>query len=200
MRRPALLAVLVVPLALGLAGCSLPFGGSTGGDDPDCCTPTIIDTETLPPADTGDFTDTGSSTDTGSIDAAGAPARMTLVVGGFIGPSDSYVWDGSTLVHVRAENSGDANPDIVQGTPPAEAWTAFRQELDALDAWSWESTYFNVDVQDGTQWTLQLEWDGRTIESSGSNAFPGSEGPEYGEQFERFLAAVDALAASIEAT
>ena len=199
MRRSALLAALVVPLALGLAGCSLPFGGSTGGDDPtDCCTPTI--TESLPPADTGDFTDTGSFTDTGAIDAAGAPASMTVVVGGFTGPSDSYVWDGSTLVHVHAANAGDANPEITQGTPTAEAWTAFRQELDALEAWSWEKTYFNLDVQDGTQWTLQLEWDGRTIESSGSNAFPGSPGPEYGEQFDRFLAALVALAASIATT
>lgn len=197
MRRSALLASLVAPLALVLAGCSLPFG-ATDDDDSDCCTPTLVDTEGVPPStDPGDFAGTTGPVD---ADAAGAPSSFTFVVGGFLGPTDSYVVSGTTLVHSHLDNSGDQDPELVQGEPTPEAWAAFRAELDALDAWSWDSTYLNVDVMDGTQWVLGVEWDGRTIQSSGSNAFPGSPGPEYGEQFERLIAAVEALAASVSPT
>ena len=63
--------------------------------------------------------------------------------------------------------------------------------------WDWLPRYDNHDIVDGTSWGVRVGYEGKSIESSGSNSFPRA--PEetknsYGtELFQSFTEAVSAL-------
>ena len=61
------------------------------------------------------------------------------------------------------------------------------------EVWQWEAQYPDPGVMDGTQWSVHLAKGDREVASTGSNAYPGSEGPEPSETFRRFREAVQAL-------
>lgn len=56
--------------------------------------------------------------------------------------------------------------------PKAEAWAALAQVLEGSGVWEWPRKSVNLDILDGTQWSLKLRWGGRRWSGSGSNAFP----------------------------
>lgn len=82
--------------------------------------------------------------------------------------------------------------------PSAQAWKAFRAELDQLAAWDWEGSYVNPQVEDGTQCSVSIRYSDKFIESSGRNQFPGdgrSVVPPGGISisFRQFIASVGKL-------
>ena len=61
--------------------------------------------------------------------------------------------------------------------PSPEAWEAFRATIREVRVWTWESVYeADGEITDGDYWAVCLEDDGRTVRSSGANAFPPSFG------------------------
>jgi len=82
--------------------------------------------------------------------------------------------------------------------PSAEAWARFRRRLDQLDVWSWKEGYPNEAVLDGAQWGIRLRYKDRTLDVSGSNAYPLPGGasnnyPEPTAHFKAFLGSVQDL-------
>ena len=58
--------------------------------------------------------------------------------------------------------------------PSTAQWSSFSEELDYCSAWKWEDHYTPDSViLDGMNWKIEIELsDGRSIHSSGCNAYP----------------------------
>lgn len=57
-------------------------------------------------------------------------------------------------------------------------WIAFWLLLEQSGARNWDSDYTNADIFDGIGWDFKFTAPGLRIESSGSNAYPGSDSLE----------------------
>lgn len=57
--------------------------------------------------------------------------------------------------------------------PSLEERWAFRQAVDEIDIWKWESHYEIPEIIDGTGWSLVLEYHDAFNRSIWSNAYPG---------------------------
>ena len=118
-------------------------------------------------------------------------------IGGFFGPSTEVEWTDRGLRYRHNPHSvvgpglRGAVDEIVH--PNAEAWQTFWHAMHELEVWQWEAQYPDPGVMDGTQWSVHLAKGDREVASTGSNAYPGSEGPESSEIFRRFREAVQAL-------
>lgn len=78
-------------------------------------------------------------------------------------------------------------------TPVPEDWVTFWDALDRAGIWQWDARYETEGVVDGTYWHLVAEHDGRRVESSGANGYPGSPGADPGRAFTTFCRAVSRL-------
>jgi hypothetical protein len=83
-------------------------------------------------------------------------------------------------------------------TPTAAQWREFRQTLDELNVWQWRAEYPSGGTADGTQWSLELAWDGHALKAHGDNSYPDPGGkpngkPQPTKAFVRYLAAVKKL-------
>ena len=58
--------------------------------------------------------------------------------------------------------------------PSTAQWISFSKELDDCSAWKWEDHYTpDSIILDGMNWKIEIEFsDGRSIHSSGCNAYP----------------------------
>ena len=57
--------------------------------------------------------------------------------------------------------------------PSSTQWISFSEALDDCSVWKWENEYWGGLVSDGTSWKIEIEFsDGRSVHSSGHNAFP----------------------------
>ena len=87
--------------------------------------------------------------------------------------------------------------------PSEEEWKKFWDKMDKIGIWNWIKSYYpkDVEVLDGTHWTLKIELGDKKFESSGSNAYPGDNIGEIidldeSKSFKKFLNALDHLLAS----
>jgi len=124
------------------------------------------------------------------------PERFKVKIGGFLGPSYSIRIKENELIYRVNENEDDYKELVV--TPSEERWQNFKQALDDIGVWQWNEEYPNPGDTDGTQWFLEIEWDGRTIKSYGDDNYPTTDGtpennPELSPTFENFLEAVRKL-------
>ena len=78
-------------------------------------------------------------------------------------------------------------------TPAPEDWVTFWDALDRAGIWQWNARYETEGVVDGTYWHLVAEHEGRRVESSGANGYPGSPGADPGRAFTTFCRAVSRL-------
>jgi len=58
--------------------------------------------------------------------------------------------------------------------PSTAQWSSFSKELDDCSIWKWENDYMpDSIILDGMNWEIEIEFsDGRSIHSSGCNAYP----------------------------
>jgi hypothetical protein len=106
------------------------------------------------------------------------PARMELHIGGFSGPNyEVSLIEGTGAVRYRSNPRTFIRP----GSPgtservlkiPARRGKVFRGRLDRAGIWAWRKEYSDSAVLDGTRWSADITWNGRTISSDGSNDFP----------------------------
>ena len=130
-----------------------------------------------------------------------APDEFAFFIGGYMGPSYAielrdgvleYRAMGRGFEPLEPETPRDHPDDVAPADGPA--WLAFFRVVERLGVWSWQERYEPTDViTDGTQWELRLRRGDRVVHASGSNAYPGSEGPEPSKAFRSFLRAVRKL-------
>jgi hypothetical protein len=121
------------------------------------------------------------------------PQELSFFVGGYSGPNYNIELEGRALKYSLQENGmsrslldeGDAADNRQTVTPADGAWQQFAQALDALRVWSWDAEYNDPGILDGTQWSLKIRWDGKSISTHGSNAYP--------QQFDDLKKALSAL-------
>jgi hypothetical protein len=122
------------------------------------------------------------------------PERLRISIGGYFGPCYSVTLEEGRLIYTysaRGPSGGEPKPEWplepklrellglepLPGAdeihPSAKQWRAFRQELDRLNVWCWQSNYSNSSVCDGTGWSAEIAYSDRSVVSSGNNCFPG---------------------------
>ena len=108
------------------------------------------------------------------------PQVLHLYIGGFPG---SYFWvnlEGDQLIYRARRNVHDEEGFRYVETkktikPTAEQWRQFWKALDEAHTWQWRASYpAPPAMADGTQWSVELDWAGRRIGSSGDKNFPGA--------------------------
>jgi len=83
------------------------------------------------------------------------------------------------------------------------SWQEFRAFVDRIGIWDWKSHYDDLDVIEGAQWTLEINWGEKKLCSSGSNAYPllesetGSFGG-YSKAFSEFLEGLRRLLGGVD--
>jgi len=87
-------------------------------------------------------------------------------------------------------------PDARHVKVTAAQWRVFWNTLNRVGVWRWNHEYCDPTILDGTSWHLSIKYNGKEINSIGSNAYPGS--PEMyfdtNSEFGLFLDAVNKLA------
>lgn len=78
----------------------------------------------------------------------------------------------------------DPKETIVEPTP--EQWKSFWKVCKDIGIGEWEIEYPNPGVVDGTQWEINIQGDTFAASSSGDNAFPDDNDPEYVDYEERY--------------
>lgn len=83
-------------------------------------------------------------------------------------------------------------------SPSSLQWKAFWFLLEQSGARKWEMNYSNPIIEDGIGWDFKLNAPGLQIESSGSNAYPGSDSfePLPGSPFDILTTAIGILVGS----
>ena len=88
-------------------------------------------------------------------------------------------------------------PDAKHVQVSAAQWRIFWVTLNYLKLWHWHKLYaHDFPICDGTMWNLKIKYRAEQIESSGDNAYPGTNDIDFTADcdFGIFLAAVDVLA------
>lgn len=126
-----------------------------------------------------------------------APVHFSASIGGFMGASYTVELRDGVLTYTSSER-GHRNEKQTKLTPTSEEWRAFRKTLDDLEVWQWRADYPNNGTADGTQWSLQIAYLDRTLNTRGDNNYPDARGqpngkPEPTKVFQRYLAAIRKL-------
>ena len=135
------------------------------------------------------------------VSADSLPTRFEVSVGGALGSAYVVQLAGEHLRYTASSGPHFAHPRIRQITPTAEQWTTFWREAEATEIWRWRPAYEVPPpdvVCDGTQWHIDISYAGRSVRSSGDNAYPADSTPTKTgtdvavptQRFQRFTAAV----------
>jgi hypothetical protein len=119
------------------------------------------------------------------------PARLDITVGGFLGTTYRVLWNGSSIRYDVREGNVLKRSRL---KPSAARWRAFWRAMSAVKLFSWEESYLNPRVADGTQWSVKVRRGTLKVASHGSNAYPlDGSGPVQTAVFTRLLRAVARL-------
>ena len=129
------------------------------------------------------------------------PKSFKASIGGFLGPRYSVELRQGTLSYSAA--NGSRKTALKEVVPTAEQWREFRRFLDRINVWQWHTNYPNPGVDDGTQWSLDIQYPDRALKTQGDNNFPGREGkangsPKMTKPFGSYTAAVKKLLDGLE--
>jgi hypothetical protein len=124
--------------------------------------------------------------------------RVRCSSGDHGGNSYEVRWDGAmaVFVHRAARNKLLAMERIA---PSSVEWERFWKWMDEHGCWDWPEVCVNkMEVVDGTYWNLMIETGDRRMVSGGSNAYPGSQTAEPGEEFRAFVKQIERLLGGVE--
>ncbi|MEI6197103.1 MAG: hypothetical protein WCS42_22535 [Verrucomicrobiota bacterium] len=122
------------------------------------------------------------------------PTQLKFTLGGYLAECHEAEWQRGKLWYRRAAGAYLWQP-AVELTPTPEAWTRFWRTMETVGVWQWQKDYQDNSICDGTQWSLKLHHRERKVRCEGSNAYPGSTGPDYSPtgDFAHFLQALRLL-------
>jgi hypothetical protein len=127
------------------------------------------------------------------------PHALDVSIGGFGSRSYRVFLHGEALSYRGPES---VNPTVKSApiivTVSETAWRKFRNDLNTVNVWNWPKSCQNPLIMDGTQWRVSIHYADHSIESSGSNSFPMTQGacnesPQTSDNFESFLKAIQDL-------
>ena len=123
------------------------------------------------------------------------PKNFSTSIGGWHGAS--YSVDIKDGVLNYSKSAGKKTNEFTL-TPTLEQWKTFKSALNSLNVWKWKSDYINLNILDGTSWSLDIEYSDRKLHARGANDHPTQSGkangkPEPTEAFNTYLAAVRKL-------
>jgi hypothetical protein len=133
------------------------------------------------------------------LPSGSTPNRLHLYIGGFLGAAYWVDLQGDTLTHRvrRYDSEAKGMRETVKEhiRPSAAQRSQFWKALEEARLWQWRPHYPPPpNLADGTQWSVDMEWAGRRIRSTGDKNFPGgSSVPPGSGLFEKYLAGVRAL-------
>ena len=124
------------------------------------------------------------------------PITFVARIGGLLGTSYSVKWQDGNLDYSASE--GGKIIDSAKITPTAKQWKVFQKKLDQLKVWKWHDNYYNTDILDGTQWSLEIKYADCSLKTNGSNAYPDANGKANNDfkgtkEFDEYLKAVEKL-------
>jgi len=109
--------------------------------------------------------------------------KLAISIGGYFGPNYSLGLNGRELAYTKiSEECPDGVVETVH--PSNEQWRRFWKFMEECHE-EWDEEYVDPEVMDGTSWSVEIETDEISIQSSGSNAYP--------DNFDEFLEEVTAL-------
>ncbi|MCX6924099.1 MAG: hypothetical protein NT154_12950 [Verrucomicrobia bacterium] len=122
------------------------------------------------------------------------PTKLHFDIGGFLAECHEIQFHNGQLQYRTAPGAYLWAPQTILN-PGRQHWEDFWRAADAAAVWTWATEYVEPGVCDGTQWSLTLRHKGRTVQSCGSNAYPGADGPDFPEtcSFAKFLQALRQL-------
>ncbi len=117
----------------------------------------------------------GPSVGVAAPNPSAVPQRFSVFIGGFMGESfQLQLKDGALIYTVLSRAQSSEKRSLIR--PTLEQWREFRQTLDRLRVWKWRPDYPNAGVMDGTQWSLEIAFEDRAIQTRGSNNYPACGG------------------------
>ena len=124
-----------------------------------------------------------------------APAKVSFEFShvAFFGGGPVVEWDGKNS-ELRWRDAHDATWHPLP--PPTELqWKAFWFLLEQSGVRGWEPSYSNSCIEDGISWDFKFTVPGLQVETSGSNAYPGSDSfePLPGSPFDILTTAIGIL-------
>ncbi len=125
------------------------------------------------------------------------PKHLKVFVGGYTEPSFGVRWDDGTLFYDRSDH-GYELVETVSLQPDDKEWEKFWSKLDEIGIWEWNPEYSNPDIMDGTNWSVEINRGDQSVDSQGSNCFPGNCSEDDSGPFGQFCEAVSKLAGGRE--
>jgi hypothetical protein len=97
--------------------------------------------------------------------------RIEAFIGGYFGTSYTFKveFDRSEVIW---EASGDNFEPALMIQMDIESMNTFREALSKCRILDWKKEYIDPDTIDGTQWSLDIELEDRSIHINGSNTYP----------------------------
>jgi len=108
-----------------------------------------------------------------AIDAAyNKITTIKASVGGFFGGYYNVEIDLVNLKTLWSQWGGGAEEESINKTIRESTANKFVEQLKMVDLLNWKAKYIEPEVCDGTQWSVEIMADGRTIKKHGDNKFP----------------------------
>lgn len=108
-----------------------------------------------------------------AIDAAyNKITKIKTSVGGYFGGYYNVEIDLVNLKTIWSQWGGGAEEESINKTIRESTANKFVEQLKMVDLLNWKAKYIEQDVCDGTQWSVEIMADGRTIKKHGDNKFP----------------------------
>ena len=122
-----------------------------------------------------------------------SPTQLKFTIGGFNGECHEIEWKHGKLWYRRADGAYMWEPSVAV-SPTEDEWAKFWRAMETAGVWQWQANY-DAPICDGIQWSLKLKNLERQVRCEGSNAYPGSPGPDYSPtgEFAHFLKALREL-------
>ena len=115
------------------------------------------------------------------------PKSFLFGIGGYLGDTYSVeLKDGQLCTSAYGPHDTPKEPTNPFPKPTESEWQVFWKELDRIGVWDWKEHYTCSElIMDGTSWILEIDYNGKSLKTGGSNAFPS--------EFRRFEGAMQKL-------
>lgn len=97
--------------------------------------------------------------------------HIKATVGGYFGGYYEVVIDLHSR-ELKWKHFGCGHEEEYQKMLRSTTADRFLEELKAIDILNWKSKYVDLDILDGTQWSVEIQMQGKKISKHGSNMFP----------------------------
>ena len=111
-----------------------------------------------------------------AAEGVGVPSRFSFSIGGYgdyagIKLHDGHFWQFKSPDGKRMKEKRLRSPSPAQ-------WQEFWSCLETIELWKWAKTYKPRQmIDDGTQWAVEITWNGKSMKAEGDNAYPSEANP-----------------------